>query len=321
MNRGMSLEEDVQRMKDEVFFLRIEKVVLVEDVADKPFWTFTLDEVIKGKFEIFPFVNHPTYDTTGKSALIKYYSPFTASDFIICVDSDYEYLLENKDLIKLFIFQTYTYSFENYICYPEGIKNVLEKAIDTEGVEFDFVDYFKRYSEGIYDLLLCSLYSEKLKDGQLSIHECVKQAGFIKIENIEQDLDTLILSLKQFTQPFLKQYQSNDFEHFKKRLEVLGLNKETTFLFFQGKDGLKKKVVIPLMQAIGDPIYNEKLNNFKKIGDIEALKQYNFAVKSKNYETRLLESNRSFQTCFLYQKLLADLKNQINQTKLDKKYI
>lgn len=307
----MSLEEDVQRMKDEVFFLQIEKVVLVEDVADKPFWTFTLDEIIKDKYEMFPFVNHPTYNTTGKSALIKHYSPFTASDFIICIDSDYDYLLENTDLIKPFIFQTYTYSFENYICYPEGIKNVLEKAIDTEGVEFDFVDYFKRYSEGIYDLLLCSLYSKKLKDGQLSIYNCVKQAGFIKIEDAERDLNSLISGLKHFVQPFLKQYKSLDFENFKKRLENLGLNKETTFLFFQGKDGLKRKFVIPLMQTVGDPVCKSKFDKFNSEHDSEGAKNYHIILSSKNYETHLLDSNRSFQTCFLYQKLLADLKNQL----------
>ena len=134
MNRGISLEEDVMRMKDEVYFLRIAKVVLVEDKSDKPFWSYTLDKFIDSKYEIFPFVNYPTFDTTGKSALIKYYSSFSDSDFIICVDSDYDYLLENPNLQKPFIFQTYTYSFENYHCFPDGIKNVLEKAVDTEGV-------------------------------------------------------------------------------------------------------------------------------------------------------------------------------------------
>ena len=311
MSRGMSLEEDVQRMKDEVFFLRIEKVVLVEDTADKPFWTFILDEVMKGEYEIFPFVNHPTYDTTGKSALIKYYSPFTASDFIICVDSDYDYLLESQQLVKPYIFQTYSYSFENYISYPDGIKNVLEKAIDTEEVEFDFVDYFKRYSAGIYDLLLCS---EKLKDGQLFIHECVKQAGFIKIEDAERDLNSLISGLKYWIQPFLNQYESVDFEHFKKRLENLGLNKETAFLFFQGKDGLKRRFVIPLMQAIGDPICKSKFDKFKLDQDSERAKNYHTFLSSKNYETHLLDSNRSFQNCFLYQKLLMDLKSQLQST-------
>lgn len=311
MSRGMSLEEDVQRMKDEVFFLRIEKVVLVEDTADKPFWTFTLDEMIKGEYEIFPFVNHPTYDTTGKSALIKHYSSFTSSDFIICVDSDYDYLLENTHLKKPFIFQTYTYSFENYICYHEGIKNVLEKAIDTEGVQFDFVDYFKRYSVGIYDLLLCSLYSEKLKDRQLSIHECVKQAGFIKMEDAERDLNSLISGLKYWIQPFLNQYESVDFENFKKRLEYLGLYKETAFLFFQGKDGLKRKFVIPLMQVVEDPICKSKFDKFKLEKDSEGAKNYQAFLSSKNYETHLLDRNRSFQSCFLYQKLLVDLKKQL----------
>ena len=311
MNRGISLEEDVMRMKDEVYFLRIAKVVLVEDKSDKPFWSYTLDKFIDSKYEIFPFVNYPTFDTTGKSALIKYYSSFSDSDFIICVDSDYDYLLENPNLQKPFIFQTYTYSFENYHCFPDGIKNVLEKAVDTEGVEFDFVEYFKRYSEGIYDLLCCSIYSEKMKDGILPIKDCAKKAGFIKIYDLEKDLDNLHVSLKSFIQPFLKQYSSDAFKRFKARLGELGLNNENAYLFFQGH-ALKSKFVIPLMQALGDPIYEQKLTQFKDIGNIEGLTEYISIVKSKNYETRLRDENRSFENCFLYQKLVNQLRESFN---------
>lgn len=307
MNRGMSLEEDIRRMKDEVFFLRVEKVVLVEDSSDKPFWKYTLDKFVEGRYEFFPFVNHPTYDTTGKSALMKYYSPYANADFMICIDSDYDYLLKNPDISRPFIFQTYTYSFENYICYPQGIKNVLENAFDTEGVTFDFVDYFKKYSEGIYDLLCCSLYSEKLKDGKLTIHECINQAGFIKIEDYEVDLKTQVESIQEFVKPFLEAYQSDTFQQFKMDLKELGLTNETAYLFFNGKEGIKKKFVVPLLQTLGKTIFEKKLSILKQNSDNDAIKEFVTRVNAQNYETRLLAENRSFENCFLYKKLVNDL--------------
>ena len=54
MDRGMSLSEDVQRMKTEVILLRLDKVVLVEGATDKLFWAELLDTAIREKYEIFP---------------------------------------------------------------------------------------------------------------------------------------------------------------------------------------------------------------------------------------------------------------------------
>ena len=115
MDRGMSLSEDVQRMKTEVILLRLDKVVLVEGATDKLFWAELLDTAIREKYEIFPSVNHPTYDTTGKSALLKHYVQFANVDFTLCLDSDYDYLLEKPILTLPFVFQTYVYSIENTI--------------------------------------------------------------------------------------------------------------------------------------------------------------------------------------------------------------
>ena len=53
MDRGMSLSEDVQRMKTEVLLLRLDKVVLVEGATDKLFWADLLNTAIRGKYEIF----------------------------------------------------------------------------------------------------------------------------------------------------------------------------------------------------------------------------------------------------------------------------
>ncbi|MCY7327458.1 MAG: hypothetical protein LH618_02785 [Saprospiraceae bacterium] len=51
---AFTLDEDVQRMRDEIFLLRLEHAVLVEGKSDEPFWKHLWDKILPGRLKYTP---------------------------------------------------------------------------------------------------------------------------------------------------------------------------------------------------------------------------------------------------------------------------
>lgn len=161
--------------------------VRVEGQTDELFWRPLIEAALPNKsLQFFPYFDESS-KTTGLNDILKYIN-FGDKQLIFCIDSDSKYLLEHPILQTPFVFHTYADGIENHWCYAEGLLEVLKKASDTEGVGFDFVNFFETYSKIIYPYLLCSLFSTKENDGRLLREELGKQAGFIKINEISADL-------------------------------------------------------------------------------------------------------------------------------------
>jgi Protein of unknown function (DUF4435) len=303
MVRGLPLEEDVQRMKDEVVLLRLEKVVLVEGMNDKKFWKLVFDTADVGKYEIYTSVNHPTFNTTGKSTLLKYYASYVQRDFVLCVDSDYDYLLEKPELIRAFIFQTYCYSVENHWCYVDGLAEIVKKGTNTEGGNFDFTKFMNAYSKVIYPYLLVSLFSKKQDDGFLPPENLGKNAGFNKITKPNSDLAILRENLTlQFSNLQNAYSQDSAFKNFKKRLSVLGLNKENAYQFVRGHDILGK-VTLPLMKYASGSLTNKRYKSLKTNEEKAAYQQH---LKANSFENAV-ENNPKMAVSYFFQKIVQDI--------------
>jgi hypothetical protein len=215
--------------------------VRIENEKDKDFWDFVLKKtLLELTIKYYPYSKTIKPGTKGKTQITPL-KDFADRKLLLCIDSDYDYLLENAYFQRPFIFQTNVYALENYWSFAEGLKNILEKKTDIEGVDFDFVTYFKNYSEVIYDWLICSLYSEKINDKLLSREDCGKVVGINVDRNIpiETRLSDLKAQLNTLAQPFEAIYKEKiDFQDFKNRLSELGLTKETAYLFIRGHEFL-----------------------------------------------------------------------------------
>jgi hypothetical protein len=140
--------------------------IYVENEDDIPFW--------KHIFMPFPLKTSITATTNeldeqglkrGKENVLRFATQANTV-FLLCVDSDYDYLMNGKTeksrLINEnpFIFQTYTYAIENYKCYAESLHSVLLEATHNDKEELDYQDFMQKYSETIYELFLYSVYYE-----------------------------------------------------------------------------------------------------------------------------------------------------------------
>jgi hypothetical protein len=96
------------------------------------------------------------------------------------------------------------------------------------------------------------------------------------------------------------------FEAFKQRVIDLGLTTQNTYLFIRGHD-LLNRVTIKILQYVGDPLYKNRIQEFKKVRDTKGLRDYDLHLKEKNYEMRLKENNNSFNASAFYQKIINNI--------------
>ena len=98
----------------------------VESKSDIPFWSAVLQHF--RPTEKFHFrassQNENGQRTSGVTQCLKYINHLS-KDFFICIDSDYRYLLGDDRLTPArYVLQTYTYSFENHLCFATGLNIV-----------------------------------------------------------------------------------------------------------------------------------------------------------------------------------------------------
>ena len=148
--------------------LRVVKV-FVEGYEDVAFW--------RGVFDCFsnPYlyfeISVPTRKDLpkGKKVLMSMI-PESSERMLLCVDSDFDFLFngatEQSRLIRdsRYMFHTYTYATENYLCYAPSLHNVCVKATKNDTRIFDFERFMADYSRTIYRLFLWYAYSAKLSD-------------------------------------------------------------------------------------------------------------------------------------------------------------
>jgi Protein of unknown function (DUF4435) len=305
MNRD---EKEALYFKGLLIRLRKDTIVRVESEADVAFWqsilTINLPHL---KFEFFP---QSMQIGSGKNEvlLLKKYAD---KELLLCIDADYDYLLENTILNNPFVFHTYVYAIENIFSYAEGLKETLEKATNTEGLSFDFELFFKEYSNIIYDLLCYSLYSEKIKDGKLSRDNCGKMVGFLKLNNIKNDLTELKIKLEKEAETIKKQYGNlADFNLFLMQLNELGLTKNNAYLFVRGHD-LFDNVTMKLMKFLGYNLLQIQFESLRQSGRENEIENLNKQLKTKHFE-RNLRQNQSFQSNSFYKNIVSDIQKAYN---------
>jgi hypothetical protein len=110
---------------NEAAMKRIDAVAFVEGPTDRAFWRQIFEHaglrvnVITG--------SNSTNKPCGKQECLKYF-PFLSKRFIICIDSDYDYLrqLYPQRNARHYVLQTYAYAIENhYLASHPGLRDFL----------------------------------------------------------------------------------------------------------------------------------------------------------------------------------------------------
>jgi len=192
---------------------KYDAVALVESDDDVNFW----DDVFKRyapQLKIWVNANKGEAGD-GKTAVLKHIDE-ACPTFLLCVDSDYDYLLQDKtEQTKLingndYVFQTYTYSIENYRCYAPSLGDLCLKASALSDVDnkFDFAGFLRDYSRAVYLLFLYSFHFRSINanetltctelEGCLAINKEIleKQGVDLTLQKLQEKIRTKINEIK-----------------------------------------------------------------------------------------------------------------------------
>lgn len=295
--------------------------VFVENEDDVPFWNRVLKKYAPQlKFRIFP--SSKNNFERGKTHVLKLCDGL--GDFmLLCVDSDYDYLLQNSTpdshLINTnpYIFQTYTYSVENYKCFAESLGELCVQASLNDEPLFDFVEFLQQYSRAVYELFLFSFYLIKIGDttaltnadflalfgiqGKINISHNARSV----LQKLQANVEKKLASLK-------KSHPNTALQTIAEELEPLGLNQENTYLFIKGHIIYQNLVLILLVVA------NLRSNKESEFVKYPANNRQLLSQKQKEYHKQtldiktLLAANKDYDSCFLLQYIQRDIKKYLH---------
>ena len=107
-----------------------------------------------------------------------------------------------------YMFHTYTYATENYLCYAPSLHNVCVKATKNDSHIFDFEGFMACYSRTIYPIFLWYAYSAQLSHESvfpLAEFKNTVRLGYLEVER--NGADTLAWLCRQVQHRKAYQYR------------------------------------------------------------------------------------------------------------------
>ena len=299
--------------------------VYVEGYEDVAFWRAIFDHFENSylRFEI----SVPTRKDLpkGKKVLMSMI-PRSNDRLLLCVDSDFDYLFgeETEQAAEIcnaeFMFHTYTYATENYLCYAPSLHNVCVKATKNDSKIFDFVEFMAEYSRTVYPLFLWYVYSAQIhSESVLPLIEFKNavRLGYLEVENNGAGtLAWLKRQVERKLQRLEERYpeMAAQMEEFATRLKAKGVEPENTYLFMHGHT-LMDNVVMVMLNSVCDKLRKmsvEKIQSSSKEGISLKNEMSNYMNQLRSIRDVLLD-NENYTACPLYNKLRADIQNYLER--------
>ena len=298
--------------------------VFVEGYEDVAFWRGIFDHFVNPylRFEI----SVPTREDLPKGKKVLINNASNASEtLLLCMDSDFDYLLSEDDeqsrLIaeNPFMFHTYAYATENYLCYAPSLHNVCVKATKNDTRIFSFEKFMADYSRTIYPLFIWYVYSASRHTENvfpLSDFKASVKLNYLDIPNNGQNtIDWLARQVVRREQSLKEQYpeMAAEMPRFADYLRIKGVEPELTYLFMHGHTLMDNVVMVILSDVC------EKLRQMS-IARIVASSKEGIALKNEmsNYKNTIrsirdvLLDNENYTSCPLYKMLQRDIQSYIN---------
>ena len=301
--------------------------VYVEGYDDVAFWRGVFDdyETDQLRFEISV---PPREDLAkGKRVLLEMI-PRSNSEMILCVDSDFDYLFNGyNDQSRLvnespFLFHTYAYATENFLCYPPSLHRVCARATKNDAMIFDFEAFMASYSQIIYPVFLWYVYSARRKSERafsLTDFRSTVRLNYLDLHNdgehtlawLKRQVDKRLLSLEHNNPDW-----TADVQQLGDEIAQFGVTPYNVYLFMQGHT-LMDNVVMILLNAVCEKLRDmatQRITAGTKQGIAlkNELSNYNNALR--NVREVLLDNEHS-RDCFLYHKLQQDIERYIANLK------
>ncbi|MFI3305373.1 MAG: DUF4435 domain-containing protein [Rikenellaceae bacterium] len=299
--------------------------LFVEGYEDVAFWRGIFDHFTTPqlRFEISVPTRHDL--PKGKKILLGMI-PDSSPDMLLCVDSDFDHLFHNSTpqsrLLHSaeFMFHTYAYATENFLCYAPSLHNVCVKATKNDTKIFDFELFMEGYSRAIYPAFIWYSYSAQLSSEGVFILADFRAAvrlGYVEVEGsgaatIEWVARNIARRIARLEQEYPQMKESID--HYRDCIEHRGVTPESCYLYMHGHT-LMDNVVMVVLNTVC-----EKLRKMA-LARIIASSKEGTALKNEisNYNNTqrsirdVLLDNENYTNCSLYKLLKRDIELYIKR--------
>ena len=300
--------------------------VFVEGYEDVAFWRGIFDHFSNPylRFEI----SVPTRKDLPKGKKVLLSMAHEADEeLLLCMDSDFDYLFDDEDEVSRqivespFMFHTYTYATENYLCYAPSLHNVCVKAVKNDAHIFDFEQFMADYSRTIYPLFLWYAYSASRKTENvlpLIDFKSSVRIGYLDIEAngantiawLKRNVERRVTSLEEDNPEM-----TSEIPAFAERIKKKGVEPELTYLFMHGHT-LMDNVVLTVLSGVCEKLRQISLSQIicsSKEGVALKNEMSNYTNTLRSIRDVLLD-NENYTSSPLYKRLKADIQRYIDAT-------
>lgn len=299
-------------------------VAYVESYDDIFFWRTLLSELETEQmyFEVM-LPSRTTLQKGKKTALLHALAKGLGRDMIVCVDADYDYLLDGSTRSSEevchndYVFHTYTYAIENYQCYAPSLHGVCVMAtLNDDHSLIDFEAFMAEYSRIIHPLFVWNVWAYRyghFKEFPMADFALTATPGSVDIFNpetalarLQHKVDVAVSRLQQKFPEGAETYQP-----LMNRLAELGVTPETTYLYMRGHD-LLEKIVAPLLENVCNILRRRRQKEIKNLAVHSTQRQNELAgyQHSAASPTEMLRKHTDYRRCPLYKQIQSNIVEQ-----------
>ena len=297
--------------------------VYVEGYEDVAFWRAIFDH-FRNPYIRFEISVPDRGDLPKGKKVVMSMIPRSSEELLLCVDSDFDYLFDGAtETARLvndspYLFHTYAYATENYLCYAPSLHNVCVKATKNDTRIFDFVHFMEGYSRTIYPLFVwyaCSALQSEEHIFPLADFKAAVRLGYLDLSN-NGDNTLLWLGRNVLRRERMLREKNPQMiapmQRFEQLLATRGVTPETTYLYMHGHTLMDNVVMVCLETVCG------KLREMS-LARIHASEKQGVALKNElaNYNNSLrsirdvLLDNENYTECPLYERLRGDIERYL----------
>lgn len=297
--------------------------VVVEGYEDVAFWRGVFDdyETDRLKFEI---AVPPRHDLAKGKRVVLEMLPQSGPELLLCVDSDFDYLFDGQnDQSRLvnespYVFHTYAYATENFICYPPSLHRICAKATKNDAMIFDFEAFMASYSQIIYPVFLWYAYSARLKNEKAFTLLDFRSTVRLNYLDLSNDGESTLQWLKRQVDKRVHSLEAHNshwidaVKHLGEQIGTYGVTPYNVYLFMQGHT-LMDNVIMILLNTVCEKLRDmatRRIAAGTKQGTALKNELSNYNNSLRNVREVLLD-NEHYKECFLYRKLQRDIERYI----------
>lgn len=284
--------------------------VYVEGYEDVAFWRniFDLYQHQGCRFEI---MTPSRSDMAKGKKVVLGFAAAAGPRLLLCVDSDFDYLFGEKHSPAAriiagnkYIFQTYVYAIENYMCCPRALSTLAVRATKNDAFIFDFEDFMTEYSKTIYPLFMWYAYAAMVNEPDIFALSDFRNAVRLGYLNVNDNGSETLAWLSRQVNKRLNFLTSRHPAYIDgvKALEAdfaaKGVTPQTTYLYMQGHtlmENVVKVVLDSVCEELRKMAVGRIMNSSREgLSLRNELSYYNNSLRETD---ALLRENTLFMTC------------------------